>query len=88
MPRSLYKQGVKHPLNPENSEFSHSLGRIRTLNLGKSLLPVWSKKSLNSTLSTNKCKYFNRDEFIEETTMISNHIISKEDSSLASAIRK
>ena len=29
MPRSLYKQGVKHPLNPENSEFSHSLGRFR-----------------------------------------------------------
>ncbi len=30
MPRSLYKQGVRHPLNPVNSEFSHSLGRKRT----------------------------------------------------------
>ena len=31
MPRSLYKEGVRHPLNPENSEFSHSLGRIPTI---------------------------------------------------------
>ena len=30
MPRSLYKQGVRYPLNPENSEFSHSLGHKRT----------------------------------------------------------
>jgi hypothetical protein len=29
MPRSLYKQRVRHPLNLENSEFSHSLGRKR-----------------------------------------------------------
>ena len=27
MPRSLSKEGVRHPLNSENSEFSHSLGR-------------------------------------------------------------
>ena len=27
MPRSLSKEGVRHPLNPENFEFSHSLGQ-------------------------------------------------------------
>jgi hypothetical protein len=32
MPRSLYKQGVRHPLNPENSEFLHTLGQKRTFN--------------------------------------------------------
>jgi len=31
MPRSLYKQGVRHPPNLENSEFSHSLGREGSL---------------------------------------------------------
>jgi len=31
MPRSLSKEGVRHPLNSENSEFSHSLGRERTV---------------------------------------------------------
>jgi hypothetical protein len=30
MPRSLYKQGVRHPLNPENSEFLYTLGQKRT----------------------------------------------------------
>ena len=30
MRRSLYKQGVRHPLNLENSEFLHSLGRRQT----------------------------------------------------------
>jgi len=30
MPPSLYKEGGRHPLNPGNSEFSHSLGRKAT----------------------------------------------------------
>ena len=31
IPRSRYKQGVRHPLNPKNSAFLHSLGQKRTL---------------------------------------------------------
>jgi hypothetical protein len=30
MPRSLSKEGVRDPLNLENSEFSHSLGQKRS----------------------------------------------------------
>ena len=33
MPRSLHEEGVRHPLNPEDSEFLHSLGQKRTLRL-------------------------------------------------------
>jgi len=31
MPRSLSKEGVRHPLISENSEFSHSLGWEQTV---------------------------------------------------------
>jgi hypothetical protein len=34
MPRSLPKEGVWHPLNSENSEFSHSLGQEQTFGKG------------------------------------------------------
>ena len=33
MRRSLSKEGVRHPLDLENFEFSHSLGQNRTLGI-------------------------------------------------------
>ena len=47
MPRSLYEEGLRHPLNPANSEFLHSLGRFQPVHARACARPLFGDLTLS-----------------------------------------